>query len=387
MRVLLLYDCCHPESLGGVEYRNHCLARALAARGHEVTIAGWMRDPAAPQDGVTMLKLAFRTAPHDALGKRHPMAALRLAAAASCLDVGPYDVIETANIPYLHILPLALRCALARKPLIVTWYEHFGPYWTRYAGPLTALAYRIVEAMCVRIGHVTALSDLTADRVRRARGRNDVAVIPGGVWLRDIRSVSAAPAPDAPKLLFAGRLITEKRVDLLLRAVAALPAELSAGKGVTLGIVGDGPERVMLEALAAELGIAAHVRFYGRLPEIAGMWRLLAGSRIAVQPSVREGFGLFPLEAMALGRPVVTCESDDTAVGGTVRDGIEGICAPATPAGLALALNRLLMDAALWQRMSEAAERRARDYDWTVIAERTEALFEAAIRRSPSARR
>jgi glycosyltransferase involved in cell wall biosynthesis len=378
MKILFVYDCVYPESLGGVEYRNHCLARALVERGHEVTVAGWVSGPKTLEDGVATLPMAFRASTHDGVGKRSTVASLKFMAAAARLDVGAYDVIETANIPYIHILPLSLLCALAGKPLVVTWHEHFGPYWRRYEGRFIAFAYQALEFLCAQIGRINAPSPLTAERLQRARFRGGgavVPVIPNGVWLRDIQEALLSPASDAPPLLYAGRLIPEKRIDLLLQAVAKMKLSSVRANACLLGIVGDGPDRRRLEALVVALDIVPRVKFYGRLPDIADMWRVLAGARIAVQPSAREGFGLFPLEAIALGRPVVTCEAPDNAVGAIVRHNIEGFCTAAEPQALAATLENLLDDEVLWRRMSEAAQRRAAIYDWPAIAGQIEAFF------------
>jgi glycosyltransferase involved in cell wall biosynthesis len=375
MKVLLIYDCVHPESLGGIEYRNYCLSRALADRGHEVTIAGWLAGPGGTQNGVTILPMKFRRLIHVGDGRRSTIASLKFAAAAACLDVAPYDVVETANIPYAHIIPLALRCALAGKPLVVTWHEFFGSYWRQYQGRASGLAYQIVEWLTAQIGHLNAASPLTARRmqdVRRGRAGATLPLAACGVSLKDVRAAWDLPALSAPPLLFGGRLIPEKRVDLLLQAVALMPEAATGGDSILLGICGDGPDRPRLMALAESLGIANRVTFFGRLPENVDMWRLLATTRVAVQPSVREGFGLFPLEAISLGRPVVTCDSPESAVSDIVRDGIEGFCTKAEPACLAAAMTRLLNDAPLWQRMSEAALLRAPLYDWPSVAERFE---------------
>ena len=128
MKILLVYDCIYPESLGGIEHRNYCLAQALAERGHSVTIAGWGKTAHVPSPGVTLLFLEYRAAIHDGKGRRFEIASLRFAAAVARLNITSYDAIETANIPCVHIFPLAFRCWLARKRLIVTWYEFFGLY-------------------------------------------------------------------------------------------------------------------------------------------------------------------------------------------------------------------------------------------------------------------
>ena len=378
MRFLLIYDCIYPESLGGVEHRNHCLAQAFVERCHTVTIAGWVKSPHIPSPGVKILPLAYHTTIHDGTGQRSVLTSLRFAAAVARLDVTAYDVIETANIPYVHILPLALRCFWARKPLIVTWHEFFGSHWSQYKNPVSGHFYRAIEWLCAQIGYVNAVSPLTGGRLSAARsrsGRGPISIIPSGVWLRDIQLAMLAPARDAPPLLYAGRLIPEKRIDLLLQAVAKLNRTSSRANPILLGIVGDGPDRSRLEAIAASLDITDCVTFYGRIPDIMDMWRLLAGARIAVQPSAREGFGLFPLEAIALARPVVTCESADNATGAIIRNGVEGLCTAASPEALAEGLTSLLDDSELWSRMSNNAMQRASFYDWSSNAERIESFI------------
>ncbi len=238
MKLLLVYDCIYPESLGGVEHRNYCLAQALAERGHNVTVAGWGKTAHVLPPGVKLLLLAYRTAVHDGIGRRSAFASLRFAAAVAHLDIVSYDAIETANIPCIHIFPLALRCWLARKSLIVTWYEFFGPYWSQYKGSAAARFYRGVEWLCAQVGHVTATSPLTSGRLAAARfgaSRKSVPMIPGGVWLRDIQEAMRVPASNAPSMLYAGRLIAEKRVDLLLYAVAKLSQSSSSTDSALLG--------------------------------------------------------------------------------------------------------------------------------------------------------
>lgn len=377
MRILLIYDCIYPESLGGVEYRNHCLAQALVERGHTVTIAGWVKNPHIPSTGVKIFPLRYNTKIHDGTGRRSFLASLRFAVAIARLDVTAYDVVETANIPYAHIFPLAFKCVLARKIFIVTWYEFFGSYWSQYKNPAIAYFYRAAEWLCAQIGRVNATSPLTAGRLAAARRRHvqsSVSIIPCGVWLRDIQMAMLAPALDAPPLLYAGRLIPEKRIDLLLQAVAELNRKSPRANPILLGIVGDGPDRTRLECMAAFYGIAGRVKFYGRIPNIMDMWYLLAGTRVAVQPSAREGFGLFPLEAIALARPVVTCDSVDNAMGAIIRNGVEGLCTVASPEALAAGLTTLLDDNKLWSRLSNNAAHRALSYDWPSVAERIESF-------------
>lgn len=376
LRILLVYDCLYPWSVGGVEHRNHELARALAARGHRVTLAGFAEERSEMSSGVPGVEILPVAPPgrlYTAQGKRSTGEALRLARAALLLDVRRFDVVETANIPYAHLPPLALRCRLAGRPLVVTWHEYWGRYWSRYLGPQWPV-YAAVERVTAHLGtSAIAVSRLTADRVRKVRG-GEVRVVPNGVPVESIRLAAEAGAGDGPPLIYAGRLLREKRIDLLLEAVARLKSP-----GPLLAIYGDGPDRSRLEEMAGRLGLGETVLFRGYLPSNTDVWRRMGESRVAVQPSSREGFGLFPLEAMAAGLPVVYCESSESALSELVHDGVHGLRTPPEPAALAAALGRLLADEPERRRLAESARRHAGDFDWPGVAAAMERVFQEAV--------
>jgi L-malate glycosyltransferase len=375
LKILLVYETVYPDFIGGVETRNFELAAALRRRGHEVTLAGF-RKPGVPASAGTQ-SLGELAGLYNAAGQRSTRGAVRFALTVPGIDVRGFDVVETANMPYVHIFPLALKCALAGKPLLVTWYEYWGNYWQGYVGRLKAPVYKAIEWCTGQVGTaVTATSRLTQERLARKRRGGEVELVPCGIHVAEVQRAAAMDGPRAggggsvPPLVYAGRLLRAKRVDLLLRAVALLAPR---HPGVLLTVFGDGPAKEELVRLAEELGIAAQVDFRGHVETSEEVWRNLGRARVAVQPSEREGFGLFPLEAMAAGLPVVYCESPESAVPELVRDGVEGICTPPEPAPLAAALDRLLTDDAEWRRLQRNALERAAGYDWDEVAKRIEA--------------
>jgi glycosyltransferase involved in cell wall biosynthesis len=291
-------------------------------------------------------------------------------------------------MPYVHLLPLAARCALAGKPLLVTWCEYWDGYWRGYVGPLKAPAYRAVEWCTAQLGDAAIASSLLTQQrlATRRRRRGAVTLVPCGIELSRIVAAAAAGVADprpAPPLVYAGRLLFHTRLDLLLRSLRVVAARLApAANAPLLTVFGEGPDRPRLAALAGELGIAALVSFRGHVDTSEEVWRELGRARVAVQPSAREGFGLFPLEAMAAGLPVVHCESSESAVAELVRDGLEGIAAPATPEGLAAALGTLLADEPRRQRLAAAARARAASYDYDAIAAQFEAIATALVKAS-----
>ena len=374
MKLLILYETVYPDFIGGVEHRNYELAAALCRRGHEVTLAGFCRPLPGIPPRLMVQSLGELGELYNAAGRRSTRKAIRFAFTVTRLDVRGFDVVETANMPYLHILPLAVKCALARRPLLVTWYEYWGDYWKGYVGRLKAPAYKAVEWLMGQLGTaVTATSRLTQERLARNRLRGGVELVPCGIDVAAVHQAAEAGRGEGPPLIYAGRLLQEKRIDLLLRAVAILAPR---HPGVLLTVFGDGPYRGALVRLADELGIADRSDFRGHVETSREVWENLGRARIAVQPSEREGFGLFPLEAMAAGLPVVYCESPESAVPELVRHGVEGLCCAPEPAALAGAIARLLADGEEWSRLHESARARAAAYDWDEIARRIAELCE-----------
>lgn len=384
MKILFLYETVYPDFIGGVEVRNYHLAAALARRGNQVTLAGFCGELTTDLPNLRILSFGPRPNLYNAEGKRSTRQSLRFAATVAHparLDLGDFDVVETASVPYIHLLPLAARCASAGKPLLVTWYEYWGPYWKGYVGSRRAPVYRAIEWLTAQLGDaVTATSELTRSRLAEARAAvalsrtDEVDLVPCGLEVGEVTAAAGlAVHGSGPPLLYAGRLLTHKRLDLLLHAVALLARE-GGSEGPLLTIFGEGPDRPRLTRLAEELGIAPRVLFRGHVEEDAEVWKELGRARLAVQPSAREGFGLFPLEAMAVGLPVVYCQSPESAVGELVRDGIEGVAAPPEPEELAAVLHHLLADEAEWRRFSQNARARAAGYDWSSIAERIEEI-------------
>lgn len=378
LRWLFFYDCIYPESVGGVEHRNYELARELGRLGHEVVLSGWAEASGEPHLNVRVEPVARASRRYLARGRRSGIEALTLASQVRRIPLDGIDIVETANIPYLHLPLLARRCRRRRIPLLVTWHEHWGRYWRmhRPPGPFSPGMwhfYALCERLSLRFGtQAVAVSRLTADRVSRVRGET-VDVIPNGIPFERIRALAAESDANAPPLVYAGRLIPEKRIGLLLDATARLAAtdtgrRLATERSALLRIIGGGPAEDEIRAQIERKNLTAIVDFAGRLPENEDVWRAVAGADLAVQSSAREGFGLFPLEAMAAGVPVVHCRSANSAVSELVRDGREGWAVDPDAGELAGLLERLLDAPARLTSASSSAVERAAGYDWRQVA-------------------
>ena len=190
--------------------------------------------------------------------------------------------------------------------------------------------------------------------------------------------------PDAPVLLWVGRLEKLKGVEILVDAVAQLER-----RDVTLLIVG-GDERAQdlkadLQAQAVSAGVAANIRFEGAVAHDA-LPGYYSAADVCVVPSFYESFGLVAVEAMACGTPVVA-----SRVGGlvsTVTDGVTGYLIPwRCPEPFAEKLGVLLGNPELRANFSVAARRSVERFRWSTVGLRIADVYDAARERHRSRRR
>ncbi len=275
-----------------------------------------------------------------------------------------YDVIHV-HWP----LPLALfgwAAQRARPARLVTTFYGVELRWVKGALPFLK---GFVAWAARRSDRVVAISNYTAGELRELVDV-PIEVIPYTTPLPDV-APSPSPVQDGTDpVLFVGRLVERKGVAHLIEAIARL-----APKGPRLEIVGDGPERPGLEALAQRLGVASRVVFRGKIPpdELQASY---ARAAVCVLPSVldargdTEGLGVVLLEAMNHGTPVIA-----SRVGGIpdiVEDGVSGLLVPPGDAdALAAAVRRVRDDPALARRLGEAGRRRLREqFSWQAIVQR-----------------
>lgn len=207
---------------------------------------------------------------------------------------------------------------------------------------------------------------VAAERVLRVKN---------GVDTEHFAPSSGPSKQDSPTVVYVGRLVPEKGIDVLLRAWRRV-IDTPQSAGYRLVLVGDGTQRQALEQLAQELGIAHRVQFVGGKHDVR---RFLQQAHAFVLSSRFEGLPNALLEAMACGLPVVATEAG--GVPDLVADGITGLLAPPEDVGaLASALGRIVSDAGLRERLGKAARQLVvREYSLNAVARDYEALYRALL--------
>ena len=381
LRIAFVYDALFPYVHGGAERRNHELARRLADR-HDVHLVSWTWWDGAPDtslDGITLHGIGTPPALYGVDGKRTVREALAFSARAlPVLLRHRWDVIDCAATPYLPLWSTWLASRLNGTRLVVTWHEFWGDHWLRYLPhrPVVARAARAVESASRGIGDdLIAVSEFTSRFL--AHGRKPVQVVPNGI---DLELIDAATLPpEAAEVVYLGRLIDEKRVDLLIDAAEMLRHRLP---WLRLAIIGSGPELPSLMARAERHGIAERVTFHAQVDSAAAFGHLKA-ARLLVMPSIREGFGMVVAEAQAAGTVPIVVRSPTSAAPDLVREGVDGFITDPTPASIARTIEDALADPARLTVMAAAARAAGAARDWERLAARMEAVYRGTPSETP----
>lgn len=343
---------------GGVEQVFSQVSRGLAERGHDVTMIcstnGLPRQ--SRENGVHTVRVrrngTLWGAPIVNLASRIPPSS---------------DIIHVAATYPFTTASVLRRARTLGVPSVLDF--HFEPYPNSAMGRLGGAAYRrlalkdygLADTVLIRSRaygrSIPSLRDVPESRWR---------VLPNGIDPGRFHCNGVPPADDY--LLFVGRLVPYKGLDVLLRALAERPVAMP------LYIAGDGPLRKGLESLAADLGV--DVRFLGRVEdeELPALYR---GARITVLPSVnrQEAFGISLLESMACGTPVVA--SALPGVSSVARMG-GSVARPGDPVSLAQAIHAAIEPGRL-PRGGELADRIHESHSWGSITDRLLTVYDQVL--------
>jgi glycosyltransferase involved in cell wall biosynthesis len=350
MRILITTGI-FPPDIGGPATYVPTIAKALAERGHQVTVLTTSEPENLQWDDSIYPFLVFR------INRRQKIWLRSLKCIAEILRLGRAADVIYANGIYFEA---AIANKFLRKPLVMkivgdeAWERSVRRGWTkdnfedfqqRCQSWQAELLKRHRSWVVRQANKVIVPSQYLANWVVKwGVPTEKIAVIYNAVEIPDKVEPLSIPLKTPVKAVTVGRLIPLKQVDRLIEALREIP-ELG------LVVVGDGPERPRLERIAQELGVSGRVYFAGQRSKKETL-SLMAACDLFVLNSTYEGLPHTVLEAMALGLPVIA-----TAVGGTpevVRDGETGVLV-LEQNGVIKALLTLARDPAFRRRLGEAA--------------------------------
>lgn len=334
------------------------LGIALAARGHEVHFITYEHPFRLPN----FLPRVFF---HEVSIGNYPL--FEYPPYDLALAVRMHDVVLSQKLDLLHVhyaIPHATSAWIA-KEMLREQGQTLPVVTTLHGTDITIVgqdhSYQAITRFSIeRSDRITSVSQWLKDETIRAFGCGNcrVDVVPN--FVDPVVFDRARYTPDLhnelggglPVLMHISNFRPVKRVRDVIRVFAKIRQQIPC----VMVMVGDGPDRGAAEDEARTLGVAAHVRFLGKIDAVAP---LLAAADLYVFPSESESFGLSALEALACGVPVVAAR-----VGGVpevVRDGITGTLVELGDVEGMAAAGIALLQPDRWREVSAAAAKDARE--------------------------
>ena len=372
MKIAYVYDNIYPYNIGGVEKRLWELAKRLAQKGHEVTLFGmkhWEGKAIVYSEGVRL----WGVCPPQELfvnGRRSIKQATYFAwKVLPPLLRERFDIIDCQSSPYFPAFSAKLASLMKRVPLVITWHEVWGNYWFDYLGK-KGIFGKAIERMTIHLADkLIAVSQATKRDLERMSIGKEIKVIPNGVDSKEIREI--APSSQNSDIIFAGRLIREKNVNLLMKAISAIKKEKP---DISCIIIGAGPERASVEESIQKLGLEQNVCLKGFLEDHNHVFSYMKSSKAFVLPSTREGFGIAVLEANACGLPVITVRHPQNAACDLIIEGETGFTCNFSEQDIA---EKVLMAINEKNISQDKCEEFSKKFDWSRISKLVEEAYKA----------
>jgi glycosyltransferase involved in cell wall biosynthesis len=368
MKILHLYKDYYPV-VGGIENNLRRLAEAQAARGHSVTVlvTGPTRHTRVEQHGGVRVIFAGRlaTVASTPLSLALPLALRRERPDIAHLHF-PYPVADAAQALFGHArrLVISYHSDIVRQKTILRLYAPLLRRTLSRADAVIAASPPYVETspFLAPIGDRCTIIPYGIDPARfESADQDKIAAIRRQYGERLI--------------LFVGHLRYYKGVDYLIQAMSTVSARLLLAGDASV------QRRAQVAETARRLGVMDRVAFVGRQTD-EGLTALYQACDVFSLPCIErsEAFGIVQLEAMAAGRPVVSCDVG-TGVAWVNQHAVTGLVVPPRDtAQLASALNRLLDDPGLRARMGGAGrERVQQQFTLAQMIDRTQALYDRVL--------
>jgi glycosyltransferase involved in cell wall biosynthesis len=372
MKLAFVYDAVYPWVKGGAEKRIYELGKRLAGQGNEVHVFGvkWWEGAEIIENEGMVLHGVCRARELYVNGRRSvPEAMIFSIKLFFPLVRERFDVIDVSAFPYFSCFTVKLVSILRRTPVIITWHEVWRDYWYEYLG-LRGFFGKLMEHLASKLAHRPIAVSAVTKRHLKLLGVDDenIHIVPNGIDLKRIADIPQSP--DKCDIIFVGRLIREKNVDVLLEALGYVRDSLH---DVKCHIIGDGPEKEKLVELAAKRKLLDNVKFSGFMGYEEVIARVKS-SKLLVLPSSREGFGMVVLEAFACGLPVITVKGERNAAASLV-DEKTGFVVNLDAQELGRAISTLIKDDAMREKLSKSAVNKAQAYDWDKIVRQLVYLY------------
>jgi glycosyltransferase involved in cell wall biosynthesis len=367
MKIAFIYDAVYPWVKGGAEKRVYELAKRLAIRGHDVhwySIGWWWTEDDHEDILMDGIKLHGVSNPIDLYSDDRR--SIKEALIFSLKLLKPllkenYDVVDCQGFPFFSCFTAKIHSAIGRSNLIITLHEVWGDYWYTYLGKPGIFGKIVERTMLSLTNNIITVSSKTKKDLKKIKKSEKSFIIPNGIDFNHITEIK--PSNFDSTIIFAGRLIKEKNVDVLIQSILNVKEVIPDVKCL---IIGNGPERSKLEELTLDLKLSDNIIFKDFMENYDDLIGYMKSSKVLVLPSTREGFGMVVIEANACGIPVVTVDHHMNAAVDLVVDGVNGFKAQLETEDMS---DKIIKSIERHSEFRNKCIEMSRGYDWDIIVD------------------
>jgi glycosyltransferase involved in cell wall biosynthesis len=374
MKIALVYDAIYPYIKGGGEKRFYEIGKRLSKKSHQVHLYGmklWEGANVIKQNEMYLHGICKAKKLYTKEGRRSILQAIYFGFHSMKLIKEDFDVIDCCGFPYFSLFACKLTSIIKKKPLYATWHEVWGKnYWYEYIGWKGYLGYIIEKLAVLMPDKIISVSKHTTHKLKKElNSKKPIYTIPNGIEFDLI--IKIKPAKEKTDVIFVGRLMSYKNVDILIKSIKLIMEKNPEVKAL---IIGDGPEKRTLETLIQKLNLEKNIKFLGFLENHDDVYALMKSSKVFVLPSTREGFGIVVIEANACGIPVVTINHKNNAARDLIEEGKNGFICQLNEEEIAKRIKRILINNSS-RGMEETCIELAKKYDWDKIVDQIEGVY------------
>ena len=338
VRIGFVSDVAFPWVVGGVERTQYDEMVELSKRHDVYSFSlrfGGMRRHFT-KDGIDYIGVADASKEelYTRDGRRSIGVALRFARSLEReMDRYDLDMVYANSFPYMHIPVLKRYCIRHSSRLVLDVAELWNlEEWIDYLGRIRGMAaYHYMRRAVLGADRYNANSSSTKDRLVGIGIRaSEIDVFSPVLNMRLLRRCRRIRGSNT--VLFAGRLIREKRIDRWIDMVSDAHSMLPKVNGL---IIGSGPDLARIRRILSDRELD-FIRVIPPIPERVGLYKRIAGAAVLLQTSEREGLSSIVLESMALGTPVIL--PDYTPIPREVR----GMCVVRSPGDIPKAITEIV---------------------------------------------
>ncbi len=377
IKIALVSDVIYPYVKGGAEKRTYEIAKSLRDRGHEIHLVGmkwWKGDTDFVRNNIHYHGVCKCRGLHNKNSTRSTREAIRysLYLIRHFLE-NDYDIVDSNEFPYLSNFVVKRYCILKKKPMIITWHEVLDNHWYEYLDPYRGSIGRFIEKKTARLPDIIIANSRKTknDLVQKLNiTQEKIAVIQPTI------SADLSNIPHSQEkfdILFCGRLIKDKHVDMLVRAIKTIdPAP-------TCAIIGEGPEKKRLETLVKKYSLEKRIKFLGFLNPHKEVLSYMKSSKLFVSPSTREGFGIAVSEANACALPAIVIDGKNNAARHLIKDGVNGFVCENDEKMLSEKIALILGDNKLRSRLSRNCKKMSSAMSTSKSASKIEQIYKSLL--------